>query len=54
MFEVKKSYQFLLGLNDDLYSKKWGQIIFVEPLHSLEKIFNIITQEEQQATYGGA
>jgi len=47
MFEAEKTYQFLLGLNDDLYSHIRGQILAIEPLPSLEKIFNIITQEEQ-------
>ena len=47
MFEVDKSYPFLLGLNDDLYSHIRGQILATEPLPSLEKIFNIVTQEEQ-------
>ena len=46
MFEAEKSYQFLLGLNDDLYSQIRGQILATEPLPSLEKIFNIVSQEE--------
>ena len=47
MLDAEKSYQFLLGLNDDLYSQIRGQIFAMEPLPSLEKIFNIVTQEEQ-------
>ena len=47
MFEAEKSYQFLLGLNDDLYSQIRGQILAMEPLPFLEKIFNIVSQEEQ-------
>ena len=47
MFEAEKSYQFLLGLNDDLYSHIQGQILAAELLPSLEKSINIITQEEQ-------
>ena len=47
MVEVNKSYQFLLSLNDDLYSQTRGQILAMEPLPPLEKIFNIVTQEEQ-------
>jgi len=46
-YNVEKSYQFLRGLNDDLYSHIRGQILAVEPLPSLEKIFNIISQDEQ-------
>jgi len=46
MFEADKSYQFLLGLNDDLYSQIRGQVLSTEPIFS-EKIFNIVTQEEQ-------
>jgi len=47
MFDADKSYQFLLSLNDDLYSQIRDQILAMEPLPSLEKIFNIVTQEEQ-------
>jgi len=47
MFEAEKLYQFLLRLNDDLYSHIRGQILAIEPLPSLEKIFNIVSQEEQ-------
>lgn len=47
MLDAEKSYQFLLGLNDDLCSHIRQQILAMEPLPSLENIFNIITQEEQ-------
>jgi len=47
MFEVEKSSQCSLGLDDDLYSQIRGQILAMEPLPSLQKIFNILTQEEQ-------
>jgi len=47
MFEAEKSYQFPLGLNDDLYSQVRGQILGMEPSPSLEKIFNIVIQEGQ-------
>jgi len=47
MFEAEKSYQFLLGLNDDFYSQIQGQILATKSLASLEKVFNIITQEKQ-------
>lgn len=47
MFEAEKSYQFLLGLNYDLYSEIHRQILAMEPLPSVEKIFNIVTQEEK-------
>jgi len=45
MVEANKAYQFLLGLNDDLYSQIRGQIQALEPLPSLEKIFNIVTHD---------
>lgn len=31
IFEAEKSYQFLLGLNDDLYSEIRGQILATKP-----------------------
>ena len=46
MFEADKSYQFLLGLNDDLYSQIRSQVLATKSLSS-EKIFNTVTQEEQ-------
>ena len=36
-----------MGLNDALYSQTRRQIFATEPLPPLEKIFNIVTQEEQ-------
>ena len=47
MLDAEKSYQLLLELNNDLYSQIRDQILVMEPLPSLEKIFNIVTQEEQ-------
>lgn len=46
MFEEEKSYQLLMGLNDDLYSQTCNHILASEPLPPLEKIFNIMNQEE--------
>jgi len=46
MFEAKKSYQFLLVLNGDLYSQIRGKILATELLRSSKKVFTIITQEE--------
>jgi len=37
MFEADKSYQFLLGLNDDLYSQIRSQVLATKSLSS-EKI----------------
>jgi len=43
MFEEEKSYQFLMGLNDDLSSHTRSQILASEPLPPLEKFFNIVS-----------
>ena len=45
MFEADKPYQFLLSLNNDLYYQIRGQILATDPPPSIEKIFNIVTQE---------
>jgi len=41
-----KINQFLMGLNDDIYSTLRSQILALDPLPSLDKIYNIIQQEE--------
>ena len=46
MYEEEKSHQYLMGLNDDLYSQVRGQILTQDPLSPLDKIFNIVLQEE--------
>jgi len=44
--EQQKANQFLMGLNDEKYDVLRGQILAMEPLSSLDKIFNIVRQEE--------
>jgi len=46
MIEEEKAHQFLMGLNDELYSQIRGQILALEPFPSLDKIINMILQEE--------
>jgi len=42
----EKAHQFLMGLDDEKYGVLHGQILAMEPLPSLDKIFNIVHQEE--------
>ena len=46
LFEEEITHQFLLGLNDETYSNIRSQILAQEPLPSLDKIFNMVSQEE--------
>ena len=46
MAEEEKAHQFLIGLNDEIYANLRGQILTIEPLPSLDKIFSIVHQEE--------
>ena len=46
-FDEDKSYQFLMGLSSKLYGQMRSQILAKDPLPPLEKIFNMVTQEEQ-------
>jgi len=46
LFEEEKTLQFLLGLNDEIYANIQTQIVAQEPLPSLDKIFNMVSQEE--------
>ena len=41
MHEEDKAHQFLMGLNDDLYSTIRSQILALDPLPPLDKIVNI-------------
>lgn len=45
-FYSKVMNQFLLGLNDETYANIQSQILAQEPLPSLDKIFNMVSQEE--------
>ena len=49
--EQESVMQFLMGLNDS-YSSIRGQILLLEPLPSLSKVFSLVVQEERQRTLG--
>jgi len=49
--EEEKSHQFLMGLNDDVYSAIRSQILGLEPMPSPDRIFNMVSQEENHKTY---
>jgi len=44
-YEQEKVHKFLMGLNDDMYSSIRSQILAVDPLPSLDRIFHMIVQE---------
>jgi len=46
MIEDDKIHQSLMGLDDEVYSTIRSQILALDPLPSLDKIFNMIQQEE--------
>ena len=46
MIEDEKAHQFLMGLNDEVYLSIRSQLLALEPLLSLDKIFNMISQEK--------
>jgi len=46
MYEEDKSHQFLMGLNDDNFSHIRSQLLAQESLPQLDKIFNVVMQEE--------
>ena len=46
LFKEEKTHQFLLGLNDETSANTWSQVLTQEPLPSLDKIFNMVSQEE--------
>ena len=50
MNEEDKAHQFLVGLNDELYSTIRSQILALDPLPPLDKIFNLTQQEENHRT----
>jgi len=50
MYEEDRAHQFLMGLNDDVYYQLKSQILTQEPLTSLDKIFNLVMQEESHKT----
>lgn len=46
MLDEDKAHQFLMGLDDDLYSTVLSQILATDPLPSLDWMFNMVQQEE--------
>jgi len=44
--EDDKAHQFLMGLDDDSFSTIRSQILALDFLPPLEKIFNLVQQEE--------
>ena len=46
MYEEDKAHQFLMGLNDELYATLRSQILALDPLPTLDKIFSMTQQEE--------
>jgi len=48
MYEEVKSHQFLMGLNDDKFSHMRSQLLAQESLPQLDKIFNVVMQEENR------
>jgi len=46
MMNEEKTHQFLMGLNDENFSTIRNQVLTLEPLPSIDVIFNMITQEE--------
>jgi len=46
MMEDDKTHQFLMGLDDDLYLNIRGQILALDPVPPLDKIFKMVQQEE--------
>ena len=46
LFEEEKTHQFLLGLNDEIHTSMRSQMLAQEPLPFLDKIFNMVSQEE--------
>jgi len=46
LLEENKVHQFLIGLDDEPYSVMRSQILAMDPLPSLDKIYNMVQQEE--------
>jgi hypothetical protein len=47
LFHQEYIYHFLMGLNESFASIR-GQILLMEPLPSVNKVFSLVTQEEKQ------
>ena len=46
MAQDEKTHQFFMGLNDEVFSTIRSQILALDPLPTLDVIFNMVTQEE--------
>jgi len=46
MSEEEKAHQFLIGINNEVYSIMCSQILALKPLPSLYKILYMISKEE--------
>ena len=44
---------FLMGLND-MYANVRGQILLIDPLPPISKVFSLILQEEKQCVVGAS
>ena len=44
--ENEHTYQFLMGLEDESYATVRSQVLAMDPLPSLDRIFNMLQQEE--------
>ena len=51
LIEEGKAHQFLKGLNDETYSNIQGKILAMDPLHSLDRMFNMVHQEESHKRF---
>jgi len=46
MAEEDQVHQFLMGLGNDAYSNVRSQILALDPLPPLDKIYSVVQQEE--------
>jgi len=44
--ENDKAHQFLMGLDDDAYSNIWSQILALDPLPLIDRIYSMVQQKE--------
>jgi len=50
MVEEETAHQFLMGLDDESFSNIRSKILTLEPLPTLDRMFNIVLQEENHKT----
>ena len=46
MIEEEQAHQFLMGLDEETYASVRSQVLALDPLPPLDRIFNMIQQEE--------